>query len=78
VYDPSTETTLKGSAASVELVAPAGRRAGGVHVRLSAGDQATEVHLGPSWFLDRRGVKVAKGDALEVTGSLVTLDGTEY
>jgi hypothetical protein len=27
------------------------------------------VSLGPSWFLDSKGFKVAKGDQVEVTGS---------
>jgi hypothetical protein len=47
-----------------------------LHLTLEGEGQATDVHLGPTWFLDREGLKLAKGDALEVTGSIVELDQT--
>jgi hypothetical protein len=37
-----------------------------------------DVHLGPSWFLDREGVSVAKGDAVEVNGSVIDLNGETF
>ena len=37
-----------------------------------------DVHLGPSWFLDREGVSVSKGDAVEVDGSVIDLNGETF
>jgi hypothetical protein len=77
-YDPDSVTTLQGTATEVEVVPARGGRSGGLHLTLSSGSAATEVHVGPSWFLEREGFRIAKGDALEVTGSLVDSDGTRF
>jgi hypothetical protein len=78
VYDPDTVTTLKGSIKAVTVVPARGRRSGGAHVTLESDGAATDVHLGPTWFLEKEGLKVAKGDSLEVTGSLVDSDGSVF
>ena len=36
------------------------------------------MHLGPTWFLEKEGLKLAKGDAVEVTGSLVESEGKTF
>lgn len=78
MYDPDTVTTLSGKVLSVD-VEPAGRgRMGGTHVTLQAGEKKTEVHLGPTWFLEEQGLAVAEGETLAVTGSLVTAGETTY
>ncbi len=33
------------------------------------------VHLGPSWYLDSQGLKLAPGDHIEVRGSRITFEG---
>ncbi len=72
LYNPATVTTLKGTITAV-TVKPARRgRAGGMHVTVNAGQKETEVHLGPAWFAQAEGLALTKGEALEVTGSLVT------
>ena len=45
---------------------------------MQAEGATTEVHLGPAWFLKDEGLEVAKGDALEVIGSLVEVDGATF
>ena len=78
VYDPDTVTTLRGTASGVTVVPSRGGRMGGVHITLSSEGQAMDVHLGPSWFLDREGVSVSKGDAVEVSGSVIDLNGETF
>lgn len=78
VYDPDTVTTLRGTASGVTVVPARGGRMGGVHITLSSEGQAMDVHLGPSWFLDREGVSVSKGDAVEVDGSVIDLNGETF
>lgn len=75
IYDPASVTTLSGTVADVS-VAP-GRRGSraGTHIRLESEGKATEVHLGPSWFLEREKLELSKGDSVEVTGSLLDWDG---
>lgn len=78
IYDPDTVTTLKGSVQAVSVVPAQGGRSGGTHVTLESDGAAREVHLGPTWFLEKEGLKLAKGDSLEVTGSLVESEGTTF
>lgn len=48
---------------------------GGTHVTLQSDGQMLDVHLGPTWFLQREGIELAKGDEIEVTGSVIDSDG---
>ena len=68
-YDPATVTTLRGTAVAVTNLS------GGVHVTLRADGRETDVHLGPSWFVENTGIQIAKGDSIEVTGSAGESDG---
>lgn len=77
-YDPDTVTTLRGTASAVTVVPARGGRMGGMHVALQSDGQTMDVHLGPTWFLQREGVEVAKGDLVEVTGSVVDSDGSTF
>ena len=76
-YDPDTVMTLRGTLTDVAVVSRRSGRDGGVHVVLQNGEATHEAVLGPSWFLEREGLKLAKGDSVEVTGSLVDADGTD-
>jgi hypothetical protein len=74
-FDPATVTTVSGTVASVETVPPAKGMGGGVHLMLKTATETIAVHLGPSWYLDRQPTKVAAGDAIDVKGSRVTVQG---
>lgn len=78
VYDPDSVTTLHGTASAVTVLPARGGRAGGLHVMLSSEGTESDVHVGPSWYLDREGFRIAKGDVLDVTGSVVDSDGTSF
>ncbi len=71
-YDPSTETTMKGTVAGVTQ--QAGRNGwNGTHLTLKTDDSAIQVHVGPSAYVEQQGFSFANGDQIEVTGSKVKM-----
>lgn len=78
MYDPDTVTTLRGTASAVTVVPARGGHLGGMHITLSGDGQTMDVHLGPTWFLSREGVSVSKGDAVEVSGSVIDANGQSF
>lgn len=80
MYDPATETTLKGAVEAVTQQ-PGGNQMMemmGTHLTVKTEGENREVMLGPSAFIAGKGFSFVKGDAIEVTGSKVTMAGTEY
>ena len=76
MYDPSTETTFKGT---VEGVAhPARGPLMGTHLSVKTGDGVVAVALGPANFIASSGFAFVKGNQLEITGSKVTINGKEW
>ena len=78
MYDPDTVTTLRGAASAVTVVPARAGLTGGMHFTLQTEGQTMDVHLGPTWFLQREGVEIAKGDSVEVTGSVIDSDGKSF
>ncbi len=71
-YDPSTETTMKGTVAAVTQ--QTGRSGGtGTHLTLKTTDTSIQVHVGPSAYLEKQGFSFRNGDEIEVTGSKVKM-----
>ncbi len=83
MYDPKTVETVSGEVVRVEEVrgkgagqARGGRGGGyGVHLILKSASEEVAVHLGPGWYLDKQGLKVAPGDRIEVHGSRIIFEG---
>ncbi len=76
IYDPKTETTVKGSVE--EVTQQTGKRGwSGTHLMLKTGSGNLEVHVGPARYISEQGFSFAKGDQIEVTGSKVTVSGKE-
>jgi hypothetical protein len=77
MYDLKTETTINGIVESVETVTGSGGRGrgapGGTHLVLKTEKETLEVHVGPTAYLTEKGITLAKGDALEILGSRVTI-----
>ena len=75
-YDPSTETTVKGTVEEVKQVS--GQHGwNGTHLRLRTEAGQMDVHAGPSSYIAAQGFSFAKGDQIEVLGSKVELGGSE-
>ncbi len=75
-YNTASETTVTGTVQAVQQH-PGARGAGvGIHLLLKTKDSTLDVHVGPSWYIDKQGFKFAEGDTIEVTGSMLkTNDG---
>lgn len=84
-YDPKTEVTVKGTIEEVQHMMPAtpppgrGRMAGmgGTHIKIATEKGTLDVHLGPSAFLAEKKFTLSKGDAVEITGSRVKIQGND-
>jgi len=75
-FDVNTVETLTGQITSVERVEALRKGWGdGIHLEMDVGGEALMAHLGPAWFMDNQAEEFEKGDEVEVTGSIVTVDG---
>ena len=54
MYDPATETTVKGTVEEVKQVSGPRGGPGGVHLILKTDKETLEVHLGPTTFLEKQ------------------------
>jgi hypothetical protein len=75
MYDPATVETISGVIESVDKIKPMKGMHSGIHLVLQTDTEATAVHLGPEWYIERQDVKLEKGDKIEVKGSKVVFDG---
>jgi hypothetical protein len=76
-YDPKTEVTVAGTVQEVKTYPSKGSGAAGEHLHLKTPDGVVDVPLGPSDFLKAKGFDVAAGDAIEVTGSKLKVNGAD-
>lgn len=74
-FNPLTVETIPGTVASVEQTTPMKGMNYGIHIILKAEKETIEVHLGPSWYIERLDARIEKGDKVEVKGSRVTMAG---
>jgi hypothetical protein len=75
-YDPKTEVTVKGTIEEVQQ--QEGRRGWtGTHLLLKTDSGTLAVHVGPSAYIAKQQFSFAKGDAIEVLGSKVTMAGKD-
>ena len=75
-YNPATEVTLTGTVDEVKHMTQ-GKGQGGLHLILATQPGPMEVILGPAGFVSSKNFTFAKGDALTVTGSKMTMNTTE-
>jgi DNA/RNA endonuclease YhcR with UshA esterase domain len=83
-YDPKTEVTIEGTVEEVQQQMPATPRGrgpmggmGGTHLKLTTQKGPMDIHLGPSSYLAEKKFTINKGDSLEITGSLVKIEGKD-
>lgn len=77
MYNPATETTVKGTVEEVRRVSGPRGGPGGTHLILKTDKETLEVRLGPTTFLEKEKFTFAKGDQIEVTGSKVKIEGAD-
>lgn len=76
LYDPATETTLKGTVSKVSTITGRGGW-NGIHLSLQSEGQTWDVHVGPQTYLEHAGFSFAAGDQIEVVGSKVQFNGAD-
>ncbi|WP_367898463.1 hypothetical protein AB3N61_03235 [Leptospira sp. WS58.C1] len=69
-YDPTTEVTLSGKVTEIIKV-PHGGRGEGIHLTFQAENETFTIMLGPSFYIDKQTVKIAKDDMITIVGSKV-------
>ena len=74
LYNPSTETTVKGTVQQVITISPGPGREG-IHLDLKTESGIFDVHVGPAAYLAAKKFKIAKGDHVNVIGSKVSFEG---
>jgi hypothetical protein len=77
MYDPATETTIKGTVEEVKQIQGQRGGANGTHLIVKTDKETLEVHLGPTAFLEKEKFTFSKGDQIEVIGSKVKVDGAD-
>ncbi len=75
MYDPKTVETVSGTVESVKMFTPMKGMSRGVHLMVKTDKETLDVHLGPSWYVDKQKVRFEANDAVEVRGSRVTFNG---
>ncbi|MCE5278743.1 MAG: PRC-barrel domain-containing protein [Planctomycetaceae bacterium] len=69
-------TTIQGTIESVSTFRPAPDAAAGQRLRVKAEDGKTYiVHLGPAGFVDAKGLNLASGDTVHITGAQADMEG---
>jgi len=79
-YDPSTETTLKGTVIELKLVPPTGAKPLAYLLTKTGPDKekdTVQIFLCPKSFLDEMGITFKADEAMQVTGSKVKQDGAD-
>jgi len=79
-YDPTTETTVKGTVAELKLVPPTGGKPIAYLLTKTGPDKEkdmVQIFLCPKSFLDEMGIAFKPDEAIEVKGSKVKQNGTE-
>jgi len=74
MFNPQTVESLSGEVERVEMFTPRKGMSQGVHLVLKTEKGSLPVHLGPSWYMDKQGLKFEKGDKVQVTGSRITFN----
>jgi hypothetical protein len=75
LYDPNTETTVKGTVEKVTEIGDQGWT--GTHLSLRTNEQTYDVHVGPSAYVAKSGFAFRAGNPIEVTGSKIKVGGSD-
>jgi hypothetical protein len=75
IYDPNTETTVKGTVEKVTEIGDQGWT--GTHLTLRTNEQKYDVHVGPSAYVAKSGFTFSAGNQIEVTGSKLKFGGAD-
>ncbi len=75
MYNTNTVETISGKVIGVDTFMPMGGMSHGMHLQLQTGNQTVDVHLGPSWYLEKQKIEIKPNETIEVKGSRITFAG---
>jgi hypothetical protein len=78
MYDPQRVRTMCGVVERADMESPWENIGSGLMLTVHTRDQEqVRAHVAPGWFVDQAGIKVAPGDEVTLTGSMVGAAGEE-
>jgi hypothetical protein len=75
LYNTKTVETISGEVISVDEITPMRGMSYGVHMTVKTKKGMLSVHVGPGWFIEKQGIKIAPKDKVEIKGSRIIFDG---
>jgi hypothetical protein len=75
MYNTATVETISGTVESIGRITPMKGMHYGIHIMLKTEKGSIEVHLGPSWYIERLDTNIEKNDMIEIKGSKITVSG---
>lgn len=75
-YDLKTVETVRGVVVAAPRPTPKGGMPERAQLTLKTEKETLTVYLGPGWFVEKQGLKIADLDQIRVTGSRITVQGT--
>ena len=74
-YNPATVETVSGIVVAAPRPTPPGGMPERAQLTLKTKRETLTVYLGPGWFVEKQGLKIANLDKLQVTGSRISVQG---
>jgi hypothetical protein len=74
MYDTKTVETITGEVLAVNLIPSEQGHSGGIHLTVKTNKEEIDVHLGPQWYVEKQGMKLAAKDLVVVRGSRITFE----
>jgi len=74
-YDPATVETVRGLVVAAPQPTPKGGMPERAQFTLKTDRETLTVYLGPGWFVEQQGLKIASLDQVQVTGSRIMVQG---
>jgi hypothetical protein len=74
-YDVTTVRAISGQITGVQRFVRGMGYCSGTHIIVQTESEKISVHLGPTWFVDSRGLSLEEGDRIEVAGSMIIYSG---
>ncbi len=74
-YDPKTAQTIDGEVTGIAPIRPRQGMPEGICMTVETSRETIQVHLGPSWHLEKQDLTVAPKGKVEVNGSKIRPDG---
>lgn len=73
-YDIQTVKTIEGTISMVKQISTTKDMTFGTHLLVDHKGEKLEIHLGPSWYLEKKKIELRTGEKVKVLGSLCNLE----